>query len=70
MPNPVSPLQCARTLALHRPASSASPTRPPNRGTCARDTQQTPRPAPTPRGTNLGCGTRGTRGGGEETRGR
>ena len=46
-----------------------SPTRPPNRGTCARGTQQTARPAPTPRGTNLGCGIRGTRGGGRRREG-
>ena len=67
---PGVPLPCAQTLALRQPASSASPTRPPNRETCARNTQQTQRPAPTPRGTNLGCGIRGTRGGGEETGGR
>ena len=58
------------TLARSRPAFSASPTRPPGRETCARGTQQTARPTLTSCGTNSGSGTRGTRGGGEETRGR
>ena len=53
---------------VHAPFIPHAPSRPPP-GTCARDTQQTPRPAPTPRGTNLGCGTRGTRGGGGEREG-
>ena len=68
MPNPVGPLQCAQTLAHRQPAYGASPTRPPDRGTYARGTQQTARPTPTPRGTNSGSGTRGTRegGGGDE----
>ena len=54
--------------ADRQPAFSASQTKPPNRGTCARCTQQTVRPTPTPRGTNSGSGTRGTRegGGGDE----
>ena len=70
MPNPVRPLQCAQTLAHRQPAYGASPTRPPDRGrpTLVRGTQQTARPTPTPRGTNSGSGTRGTREGGEEKR--
>ena len=47
-----------------------TPTRPLDRGTCARSTQQTARPTPTPHGTNVACGIGGTREGGEETRGR
>ena len=40
MPNLVRPLQCAQTLAHRQPAYGASPTRPPDRGTYARGTQQ------------------------------
>ena len=70
MPNQAQLSLCAQMLAHSQPAFSASPTRPPGREPYARGTQQTVRPTPTPRGTNSGSGTRGTRGGGEETRGR
>ena len=59
MPNLVRPLQCAQTLAHRQPAYGASPTRPPDRGTYARGTQQrlrVPRQRPVGRTQGLGPG--------------
>ena len=74
MPNPVRPLQCAQTLAHRQPAYGVSPTRPPDRGTC---TLEAPTAdcashanAPWDELRVWDPGRRGTREGGEETRGR